>query len=215
MEFGRLHTSRNNFRVLHSRGNVLEISVGWGIQEILVQICWGSISIHFEGLEKCYKKILERVFWKLYYEDGKLMDLSMSNCGRWSWCCWTSAFCCQSVCLQACQDQCRVIDCRNLWRKVYSDQGSYIRKSPLPVPVSKHTACQNMQFIIVTYSCACDYRQVLDWWPDSLHTYTTRYYTSEITIWHIISSQSVIVFINLFLATASAEEDFSALSTDN
>jgi hypothetical protein len=31
-------------------------------------------------------------------------------------------------------------------------------------------------------------RWVMDWWPDLLHTYTTYCYTSQTTVWHIISS---------------------------
>jgi hypothetical protein len=36
--------------------------------------------------------------------------------------------------------------------------------------------------------CVCEYRWILVWWPDLLHTYTTRNYTSQITIGHTTSS---------------------------
>jgi hypothetical protein len=39
----------------------------------------------------------------------------------------------------------------------------------------------------VTYLRVCDYRLVSDWLPDLLHT-------SQIIIWHTMSSQSVTVF---------------------
>jgi hypothetical protein len=80
---------------------------------------------------------------------GNWWNCLMSSCGRWCWCCWNSAFCFQSVCLQACQDQCRLIDCDHLWRKVDSDHASYNGISLLPVPVSKHRACQkNMHSVL-------------------------------------------------------------------
>jgi hypothetical protein len=47
----------------------------------------------------------------------------------------------------------------------------------------------------------CDYRQVLDWWLDLLHTYTTCYYTSQIATRHSMSSQAVTVFTSCYLIT--------------
>jgi hypothetical protein len=41
MELGRLHTSHNIVRIMYAR----RISVGWEIQEILVRICWGRLSV--------------------------------------------------------------------------------------------------------------------------------------------------------------------------
>jgi hypothetical protein len=51
--------------------------------------------------------------------------------------------------------------------------------------------------------CMSDYRRGLDWWLDLFTAYTTRYYTSKITILFTRSSQSVTVFNSRYLVAAS------------
>jgi hypothetical protein len=47
-----------------------------------------------------------------------------------------------------------------------------------------------------------DYRRDLNGWPDLLDSYTTRYYTSQITIGHTRPPRSVTVFISRCLVAA-------------
>jgi hypothetical protein len=57
----------------------------------------------------------------------------------------------------------------------------------------------------------CDYKWVLVSWLDLSHTYTTHYYTSQITTWHAISSQSITVITSRCLIMG-VNNDYSSAS---
>jgi hypothetical protein len=65
------------------------------------------------------------------------------------------------------------------------------------------------EFAIFTWRS--DYRRGLDCWLDLLHTYKTLYYSSQITIGHTRSSQSVTVFTSRCLVAATKKQTFPFL----
>jgi hypothetical protein len=69
----------------------------------------------------------------------------------------------------------------SLW--IHTRSRTDVNSLPLTHEISRLKAVTNLVWIFIV-TRLIDYRWVLDWWLDLLDTYTTRDYTSQITITH-------------------------------